>query len=302
MGRTIIIDCDPGLDDAIALIYAHKLQDINVLGITTVAGNASVGNTSKNALNLLESIGWDLPVIIGANGPLIKERKLSSTRTGLGNIILDNSNKEFYKGNPSDFIYEQAKRYNGDLEILALGPMTNIAETLIKYPDIKGLIKAITFMGGTNKKGNITETSEFNMYVDPDAASVVFESGIPLTMIGLDITRKATISIEEIELFHKSSTIHGILVGRFLDAIKERECFLGQCYVEVHDLVALASMVIPNIIKKKKFNVSIETESIQNLGMLTLDYRHTCEIKKNIDIAFDIDIKVFRDWMKSLVC
>lgn len=302
MVRSIIIDCDPGLDDSIALIAAHKISDIEVVGITTAAGNASLENTSKNALNLLHTIGWELPVVVGAEHPLIRERKLSNRKTGIGEVVLEESNKEFHKIDVTDFIYEEAKKHNGNLEILALAPMTNIAKTLIRYPDIKTLIKSITFMGGAIREGNITSSAEFNMYIDSHAADIVFKSGIPLTMVGLDVTRKAFLTLEDIDYFKIFNNTHSKLIANLLISIHNRECLCGENAIEIHDAVALAVMVLPELAKKKKFSVSIETNNKQNLGMLLLDYRNIPDEEKNIDIVVDIDVDMFRHWIKEVNC
>lgn len=302
MKRPIIIDCDPGLDDSVALIAAHKIQDIEVVGITTTAGNASLERTSKNALNLLDALEWEIPVVMGAEHPLTRERKLSNKKTGIGEVVLQESSREFYKMDVTDFIYEEAKKQNGNLEILTLAPMTNIARTLIRYPDIKGLIKAITFMGGTTGEGNITSSSEFNMYIDPHAADIVFKSGIPLTMVGLDVTKKAFLTLEDIDYFKIFNNIHSRLTAELLMAIHDRECLCGENAIEIHDAVALAVMVLPDVAKKRKFGVSIEINSKQNLGMLLLDYRNIPDEERNIDIAIDIDVDKFKHWIKGLSC
>lgn len=302
MTRPIIIDCDPGLDDSIALIAAHKIQALNVVGITTTAGNASLENTSKNALNLLHTIGWDLPVVIGAEHPLIRERKLSNRKTGIGQVVLQESSREFHDMDVTDFIYEEAKKYDGNLEILALAPLTNIAKTILKYPDVKSLIKSITFMGGTMRQGNITSSAEFNMYIDPHAADVVFKSGIPLTMVGLDVTKKAFLTLEDIDYFKIFNNVHSQLTAEFLQGIHDRECLCGENAIEIHDAVALAVMVLPDLVKKRKFGVSIEINNKQSLGMLLLDYRNIPDEEKNIDIAMDINNDMFKHWIKELNC
>lgn len=302
MDRPIIIDTDPGMDDSIALIAAHKTQGINVVGITTVAGNACIGNTSKNALNLLGAIGWDIPVVVGSGHPLIRERKLSSKKTGLGEVVLKEAEKEFYDIDVTDYIYEEAKKNNGNLEILALAPMTNIAKTIIKYPDIKTMIKSITFMGGTMGQGNITSSAEFNIYIDPHAADIVFKSGIPLTMVGLDVTKKAFLTIEDIDYFKIFNNVHSNLVAELLQSIHNRDCICGEEAIEVHDALAFAVMVLPDVVKKRKFKVSIETKNKQNLGMILLDYRNVCEEEKNIDISVDVNVDMFRHWIKGLIC
>lgn len=302
MERPIIIDCDPGLDDAIALIAAHKIQDINIVGVTTVAGNASLLNTSKNTLNLLDTIGWELPVVMGSPHPLFRERRLSNKRTGLGQVVLEESNREFYQVDVTDFIYQEAKKYNGNLEILAIAPLTNIAKTIIAYPDIKPLIKSITFMGGTTKEGNITPSAEFNLYVDPHAADIVFKSGIPLTMVGLDVTKKACLTIEDIDYFKIFNNSHSRLVAELLNSIHNRECLFGENAIEIYDVVALAVMFVPELVRTRSFNIRIEKCNKQNLGMLIFDYRNINETQSNINIAIDIDIKKFRHWFKALIC
>lgn len=302
MDRPIIINSDPGLDDSIALIVAHKTQEINILGITTVAGNACVENTSKNALNLLAALDWDIPVVVGAEHPLVRERKLSSKKTGLGQVVLKETEKEFHDIDVADYIYEEAKKHNGNLEILSIAPMTNIAKTIIKYPDIKDMIKSITFMGGTTGQGNITSSAEFNLHIDPHAADIVFKSGIPLTMVGLDVTKKAFLTIEDIDYFKAFDNIHSNLVSELLQSICDRECLCGEKAIEVHDALAFAVMVLPDLVKKRKFKVSIETNNKQNLGMLLLDYRNISEEEKNIDISVDVDVEMFRNWIKDLIC
>lgn len=300
MKRQILIDCDPGFDDAITIIAAHKIKDIDIVGLTITAGNASLENTSRNALNLLDTIGWDIPVAKGASAPLVRNRKLSNEKTGIGNIKLKDSTNKFYPKDAVDYIYESAKRYKGELEILSLAPMTNIAFALRKYPDLKDMIKSITFMGGAINKGNIRPWAEFNMYVDPHGADIVFKSGIPITMIGLDITTKAVLMLEDIDYFKNLNSVHGSLIGEILQAIYNRECLFGQPSMEVHDLVALFSMINPDSIKTKKFKVSIEKDN-GNIGMLIFDYRDISSKEKNINIGIDIDDKGFRQWIKELV-
>ena len=302
MKRPIIIDCDPGLDDAVALTLAHKVEDIDVLGLTTVVGNASVENTSRNALNILDTIGWNIPVIKGASQPLVRERNLSNQIKGLGKLTLQESQRKLYDGEAADFIYNEAIKYKGELEILSTGPMTNIANALLKYPDIKDLIKSITFMGGTMGVGNITPWAEFNMYVDPHAANTVFKSSIPLTMVGLDITEKASLTLEDIGYFSSFNNIHSKLITDILMSIHNRECLCKEDVIKIHDAVAFISMILPEIMKKKKFNVSIETNNKESLGSILLDYRSIPEEDKNINIVVDIDVEKFKSFIKKLVC
>lgn len=299
MKRKILIDCDPGFDDSLAIIAAHKIKDVDIIGVTVTAGNASLKNTSRNALNLLDTLRWNIPVSLGASGPLVIKRDLSHEKTGIGNIKLKNSLNKFHSKEAADYIYKVAEKYEGELEILSLAPMTNIALALGKYPDLKRMIKSITFMGGTMGKGNIRPWAEFNLYVDPHAADVVFNSGIPLTMIGLDITRKAVLTLEDIDYFKSLNSLYGDLISLFLQGIHNRECLFEESSIEVHDLVALYAMIYPKDIKTKRFKIFIEKDT-DNRGMLTLDYRYISEKEKNIDIVTYIDSEIFRCWAKKL--
>lgn len=299
MKRKILIDCDPGFDDALALIAAYKIKEVDIIGVTVTAGNASLKNTSKNALNLLDTLQWDIPVSLGAPRPLVIKRDLSHEKTGIGSIKLEDSTNVFHSSEALDYIYEMAKKHEGDLEILALAPMTNIALALKKYPDLKRMIKSITFMGGTMSMGNIRPWAEFNVYVDPHAADIVFNSGIPITMVGLDITRKAVLTLEDIDYFKSLNNFYGDLISLFLQGIHSRECLFEESGIEVHDLVALYAMIYPEDIKKKRFRIFIE-KHIDKQGMLILDYRNVPEIEKNIDIATYIDSENFRQWVKEL--
>lgn len=302
MERPIIIDTDLGFDDAIALILASKLKTINIVGITTVAGATNIENTSKNALDLLSTIGWEIPVAIGSANPLVRERKLSSRRVRLGTVELIESTNEFYPKEACELIYEEAKKYDGKLEILAIGPMTNIAKAIIRYPELKSMIKAITFMGGTTRGGNITPSAEFNMYVDPNAADTIFKSKIPLNMIGLDVTKKAFLVTEDIYYFNNLNNLEGNIIAQLLHSIHSKECLFGENIIEIHDAVALFAMMFPEVIKMRKFNVSVETQNKEYLGMLLLDYRDHPDKDKNVNIAIDIDIEVFKNWLRTLVC
>lgn len=300
MKRKILIDCDPGFDDAIAITASHKIEEVDIIGLTVTVGNASLKNTSRNALNLLDTLGWNIPVALGASKPLVRDHVFADEKTGIGNVKLSPSINKFHTKNASDFIYECAKKYEGDLEILAIAPMTNIAMALTKYPDLKDKIKSITVMGGTSGKGNIRPWAEFNVYLDPHAADVVLKSGIPITMVGLDVTNQASIMTEDIDYFKGLNTIHGDLIGDLLQAIYDRECLFEENTVFVHDLVALYSMIYPENIRTKKFKVHID-KGEENPGMLILDYRDVPPEEKNVNISIAIDVGSFRQWIRDLI-
>lgn len=303
--RPIIIDCDTGTDDAMALICAHLCEDIDVVGITTVAGNVGLEYTSVNTLNLVEEIGWHIEVVKGQEKPLNRDLITASHingKSGLGDVKLKESSKDFCHENVCDYIYKKAKEYNGELEILLLGPMTNIATTILKYPEVKDLIKAITFMGGSLGTGNISPVAEFNIYVDPEAANIVLESGIALTMVGLDVTERIIMSQEDREHFMKFNNPHSRIAVKILDFMLKRSLKFGNEGAQIHDGLALASMVLPELLKRQEHYARVESQGNITRGMVVVDRRRFARGKENLDIALDVDVNMFKSWIKDLLC
>jgi inosine-uridine nucleoside N-ribohydrolase len=303
MGRPVIIDCDTGTDDAIALLCAHRCKELDVIAITTVAGNTYLENTSQNTLNLVDYIDWDVPVAIGESKPLMRKLVTADCHgaKGFGDITLEKSNREFHPMDACTLIYEMAKKYEGQLEIVTIGPMTNMAMCLLRYPNIKSLIKRITFMGGAMIGGNTTLAAEFNIYADPEAAKIVFESGIPLTMVGLDVTQKAVLSPEDREYFNMLDNPHAKLTVKLLDYMFKRADLFGQEDAVMHDGLAVASLVLPDLLKTEKYYVTVETKGHYTTGQTIVDYYNSTRKEGNIDIAVDLDVDMFKEWVKQLI-
>lgn len=305
MKKTIIIDCDTGTDDAIAIISAHLCKEIDVVGITTVGGNAELEHTNANTLNLVDEIGWNVEVVKGIEKPLSRDLITASHingKTGLGDVELRESKKNICNEEVTDYIYRKARECNGELEILLLGPMTNIASAILKYPDIKEKIKGITFMGGSLSGGNITPVAEFNIYVDPEAANIVLQSGIPLTMVGLDVTEEIILKQEDKECFKKYNNPHSRTTVKILDFMFYRSLKFGIKGAMVHDGLALASLVLPELLKKQEYYAMVETEGNITTGMVVVDRRRFSRGKENVDIALEVDINMFKRWIKDLIC
>ena len=177
--RPVIIDCDTGTDDAIALIAALYSPELDVKALTTVVGNVALRHTSRNTLNLVRGLGFDTKVAVGAPKPLMRDEIIySGMKThgdnGLGSLVLPETDQPFYKKTAVETIYEEALACGGKLELIPIGPLTNIALAIAVHPDLKEMIKQIVFMGGAKDGGNITTTSEFNIWADPEAAKLVF--------------------------------------------------------------------------------------------------------------------------------
>ena len=228
--RPFLIDCDTGTDDAIAIMAALGSPQVEVRAVTSVNGNVSENYTSQNNLDLLEYLGrTDIPVAHGAVRPLlsgiVNDEGGTGThgKTGLGTITLPHAQcSSFDCRIASELVYDLAVECAGDLELLVIGPMTNIAIALCNHRDLAGLIKHIWFMGGAAHGGNVSPTAEFNIWVDPEAAHIVFQSGIPMTMVGLDVTLKAVMTEEDVAQLRCKGSKAGTLAADLLDFMLQR--------------------------------------------------------------------------------
>ena len=224
--RKIIIDCDPGHDDMMAIMLACAADDIDLIGITTVAGNQTGDKTLANALKTLTLISAILPVARGSDRPILRELTVSPKIhgvSGLDGADLPQPTVEPLPMPAVDFIIKSLQESGEKIVLVPTGPLTNIALTLLKEPSIKANIERIVLMGGAVYDSNITPAAEFNIYVDPEAAKIVFESGLPITMVGLDVTNKALLSFEDID---ELENLHGEVDGKAFktmikDAIKK---------------------------------------------------------------------------------
>lgn len=299
--RPFIIDCDTGTDDAIALLTALRIPEMDIKAITSVNGNVAEVYTSQNNLDLLEYLGiTHIPVTRGAKSALIRESLHADKthgKTGLGNIILPHAEKlQFSDIIASEMIYQVAKACGGELEILAVGPLTNLAIALIQYPDLVEYVKHIWIMGGAMIGGNSTTNAEFNIWVDPDAAHRVFMSGIPLTMVGLDVTLQAAMKKEDSALLHASGRKDAILVADLLDFMFARHQEGGEDAL-MHDALALAAAFYPSCMQYKKYFVDVECHGTYTYGHTFCDTRHRYGQEENIEVALQLDTIAFRKWL-----
>lgn len=304
MKKSVIIDCDPGVDDAIALFMAFASEKLDIKAITTVAGNVKLEKTSKNALKLTEYVGYDVKVAKGASKPIIRElvtAEFVHGESGLGNMVLPEPDGAFYTKNAYDTIYEEATNCENGLEIIALGPLTNIAITLLKYPEIKEKLKHITIMGGSTELGNHTPAAEFNIYVDPEAAKIVFESGIPITMVGLNVTNKAYITAKVLEEILSYNNRPAELVGKSLMPLVDFFKNLDFKGVPLHDPAAMATAIDEGLLETKLLHVDIETKGNITRGKTVVDIYGVTGKKPNANVAVDIDREKFINLFKRLL-
>ena len=269
MKQKIIIDCDPGHDDAIALLVAAYSDKYDLIGVSTCAGNQTIDKTSKNALNLLRFFNKDLKVARGETNPI--KRKIRTCPEIHGESGLDGFDfpkyKEEYDSRPAyQFIIDKVLENKGII-VITTGPMTNLALALSHNPEIKNNIKEIVLMGGSTTEGNITKEAEFNILVDPEAADICFKSGIPLRMLGLNVTRKILVTDEVIKEASKINTRGSDLFVKLMKVFNENQRkFFGLEYGPLHDPATIISMINDKAFKFEKMKVSIDTSDTEYLG------------------------------------
>lgn len=298
--RRIIIDCDTGTDDAIAIAVALHLPEVKVEAITTVTGNVSVKYTSENSLNLVRYLGFDTPVSVGAWAPLKLHTKMcyaeeTHGKAGLGDVELPESEDNFTEETAVEMIYKKAVEANGELEIVAIGPLTNIAITMLFHPEVKKLIKHLWIMGGAIYGGNITPTAEFNMWCDPEAARLVFNSGIPCTLVGLDVTEKAVLDKSDIKKMKGLGTKAGQVIADILNFMDRRHAEGGEDLV-MHDALAMAAAFCPECLTYKDFYVDVECEGTYTYGHTEMDIWEESGQDPNVQVAVEINLEKFKEW------
>ena len=262
--QRIILDTDPGVDDAMAIFLALRSPELKIEAITAVSGNVPLAITLPNALRLVEIAGRpDVPVAGGAATPLV--RRLVTARyvhgnNGLGGVEFPEPKLKPVAEPASELIRRIVHTSPGEITIVAVGPLTNVATALKADPGLAAQIKTIVMMGGSLSGGNITPAAEFNFYVDPEAARIVFDSGVPLTMVGLDVTHKVLLTEEHLKVLEGARTPVSQAAGRITRATLERmRKGRDVTVVAMHDPLTVAHLIDPTILTLKDYYVQIET-------------------------------------------
>lgn len=299
----IIFDCDTGTDDAIAIISALYSKELDIRAFTTVSGNVHLRHTARNTLNLVDYLGFKIKVAAGADKPLCRELKVAQCHgeDGLGGIYLPKAKAELYEKDAIETIYEEALKLRGELEIVAVGPLTNIAQALLKHPDLKKLIKHITIMGGAMRGGNMTQVAEFNIFVDPEAAKIVFEAGIPMTMVGLDVTLKTIISEEEMQAYKTIDTKAGKLTYEILNYMVERSKVDNLEEAVMHDGLALGVCIHPEFVNTESYYVNVETKGEFTYGHTFCDVENITGKEPNCQVALQVDAEAYKAWLLNTI-
>ncbi|WP_192183390.1 nucleoside hydrolase [Mesorhizobium amorphae] len=298
--RKIIIDTDPGQDDAVAILLALGSAELDIVGISAVAGNVPLNLTEKNARKICELAGRpDIKVYAGAIRPLARELVTAEEvhgKTGLNGPQLRNPTMKLQDQYAVDFIVETLMNEpSGTITLCALGPLTNVALALIREPRIAPRIKEIVLMGGGFfEGGNVTPTAEFNIYVDPHAADVVFKAGIPIVMMPLDVTHKALTTAKRTQAFRQLGTRVGIATSEMLEFFERfDEEKYGTDGGPLHDPCVIAYLLKPELFKGRNCNVSVEITSELTMGMTVIDWWGVTKRPQNAMVMRDIDHDAF---------
>jgi purine nucleosidase len=298
----IIIDTDPGQDDAVAILLALASPELDVLGITAVAGNVPLRLTEKNARKICELAGKpETKVYSGAVRPLMRPLVTAEEvhgQTGLNGPDLPEPTMKLQPEHAVDFIVETLlKEDSGTVTLCPLGPLTNIALALIREPKIAGRIREIVLMGGGFfEGGNVTPAAEFNIYVDPHAADVVLRSGVPIVMMPLDVTHKALTTSRRISAFRALGNKAGLATAQMLEFFERfDEEKYGTDGGPLHDPCVIAYLLKPELFKGRHCNVTVETGSELTMGMTVIDWWGVTSRQKNALVMRDIDADGFFD-------
>jgi len=293
----IILDCDPGHDDAMAMILAAYNPAIELLGITTVSGNGIINKVTENALRVCALAKINVPVAQGAGASLLGAVEAASDihgETALDGAPLPAPTFALTPGHGVDLIAKLVREHPEKVTLVATGPLTNIALFLKMYPELHSRIEAIVFMGGSASRGNRTPYAEFNIWMDPEACDVVLKSGLPLTMIGLDVTHQALITKE---IFARLDGLN-TEVSKTLSGLMR---FFAQTYNDVfempdpplHDPIAVAVLIDSSITKNRFVNVEVELNGEHTRGATVVDIYARTGGKANVSVALELDFDKF---------
>lgn len=293
----ILLDCDPGHDDAIALLLALASPELELLGVTTVAGNQTLDKTTANALRVLEFVGrGDVPVAAGADRPLLREQYVAAYvhgETGLDGPDLPPPRGSPVGAHAVDFLAERLGGSDRPVTLVPTGPLTNVALLLARHPSVTDRIERVVLMGGSIAEGNVTPAAEFNIWADPEAAARVFTSSLDVTMIGLDVTHRALLMEEDAERLRATGRA-GRMVAELFDFFHgyhvRQYGFDGS---PIHDAVAIAHVFADGLVETRERHVAIDCASELCRGRTVVDLWRRTENAPNAHVGVGIDGRRF---------
>jgi pyrimidine-specific ribonucleoside hydrolase len=299
MARPVLIDTDPGLDDALALMLAFASPELDVRGVTAVGGNTGLQHTTENALRLLHLLDRDdVPVAAGADTPLVRRDSRPATEVhgeeGMGGVRLDPAPRGVDDRSAVQLMTDVIEESAEPVTLIALGPLTNVAALLAAAPRTAARLERIVLMGGGARiLGNTTPTAEFNIWFDPDAASRVFAGGVPVTMVGLDVTHSAVTSPADWDPLRGGGRMAEALLG-MVDFYTARHLeWSGNDRTPQHDSLAVAAVIRPEIVTTQHLHVDVECAGALTRGMTVVDLDGLSGEKANTDVALQVDAPAF---------
>lgn len=294
----IILDGDPGHDDAIAWVLANASPLLDIRAVTSVCGNQTIEKTTYNAMRIMTLIGLRVPLGKGIAQPLVAEAIIAPTvhgKSGLDGPVLPEPDFEISELSAVELMAKVLSDSDEAVTLVPTGPLTNIAALLLAHPELKPKIKQISLMGGGIKSGNWTPAAEFNILVDPEAAKLVFAAGIPIIMAGLDVTERALVQPEDFERIRSLGNHVAEVVADWLEFFYQFHRARGYAGAPVHDAVAVAALIRPEIMTTKQLYVDVETCGDYCKGATIADVNGITKNAPNATVIFDIDRAAFID-------
>jgi purine nucleosidase len=291
MSTTIILDCDPGIDDALAIAFATASPEIELAGLTTVAGNVGLAKTTANALSVAAFVGaGDVPVTPGAAAPLLRPALDAGHvhgDSGLGGAVLPPPARVAAGEHATDFIIQRLAAAPGEITLVATGPLTNIALALSREPRLAGWAKEFVIMGGSASRGNVNHAAEYNIWADPEAAQIVFAAGWTVRMIGLDVTLLARATAAVQQRMSALGELGSRLLLPALAQYRDSQDSTGE--PPVHDVCAIVSIADPAAFGYTPALVQVETQGRYTSGMTVTDFTATAGLNTQVATAIDVD-------------
>ena len=295
----VILDCDPGHDDAIAILLLGSKKYFNVLGITTTCGNQTIEKTTKNALNVISYLGLNYKVYMGATRPLKREAVICDAihgESGLDGFIFPKHNLVPEKMNAATFMVKAIKESKEKVTVITTGPMTNLALAILKDKSIVNNIEKIVLMGGSIGAGNVTPAAEFNINCDAEAADICFKCGAPIYMVGLDVTRKVLVTKDIVErMSHIKTSAAEMFVALMKFFNKTQKEVFNLDGGPLHDPVTIASLIDPTLVHFEFVNTEIDTYPSISYGRTNCDIPGYLGKEKNSFVATSINVDRFFD-------
>jgi purine nucleosidase len=295
MSTKIVLDCDPGIDDALAIAFAHGHPDIELTGITTVAGNVGLAKTTANALAVCEFIGAaGTPVTAGCAAPLLRpalDARQVHGDSGLGGATLPPAAAGPAPGHAIDYIIDTLGAAPGEITLVATGPLTNIALAVRREPRLADWVRNFVIMGGSAGRGNVTPAAEYNIWADPEAAAIVFRAGWTVTMLGLDVTMRtgATAAVQR-----RMGDLGPLGTELLVPALEQYRAVTEPGGPPVHDVCAVTWVARPDLFGLVPARVQVETAGQLTAGMTVTDFEIPGEVDGgNALVAMNIDVEAF---------